>query len=145
MTTTESLILTITRHFAVPAERVFDAWVTPEIAARWLFNAPTGTVVRAEIDARVGGKFVVVDRRGEEDAEHTGEYLEFDRPRRLVFLFSAGDEPTRVEVDIVPDGAGCLLTLTHTMAAEWADYREQTLGGWSMMLDHLAEVLAAAG
>jgi uncharacterized protein YndB with AHSA1/START domain len=141
MTANDSLILTVTRHFEAPAERVFDAWITPEIASRWLFATPSGTVVRSDIDARVGGKFVVVDRRGEEDAEHTGEYLEVERPRRLVFLFSAGAEPTRVEIEIVPDGAGCLLTLTHAMAAEWADYREQTLGGWTMMLDHLGEIL----
>jgi len=143
--TAEPIILTVTRRFDAPAERVFDAWITPEIASRWLFNSPAGTVVRAEIDARAGGKFVVVDRRGDEDAEHTGEFLELDRPHRLVFLFSAGDEPTRVEVDIEPEGAGCVVTLTHAMAAEWADYREQTLGGWTMMLDHLSEVLSVEG
>ncbi|MDP9253784.1 MAG: SRPBCC domain-containing protein [Verrucomicrobiota bacterium] len=71
-------------------------------------------MVRVEIDAGVGGAFVFVDRRDGEDIEHIGEYLEIDRPRRIVFSFSVpkySQESTRVTIDIVPLETGCELTL----------------------------------
>jgi uncharacterized protein YndB with AHSA1/START domain len=30
--------LVVKRSYDFPAERVFDAWLTPEIARRWLFT-----------------------------------------------------------------------------------------------------------
>ncbi len=130
--------LSVSRRFDASAERVFDAWLDPEKASRWLFATPTGRMVRVEIDPRVGGSFTFVRRDGE-DVEHVGEYLEIDRPRRLVFTFAVprfSPVFTRVSVDIVPHGAGCELTLTHEgVPPEWA---ERTKEGWAGILGGLA-------
>ncbi len=130
--------LSVSRRFDASAERVFDAWLDPEKASKWLFATPTGRMVRAEVDARVGGSFTFVRRDGD-DVEHVGEYLEIDRPRRLVFTFAVprfSPVFTRVSVDIVPLGAGCELTLTHEgVPPEWAD---RTREGWTMILAGLA-------
>ena len=80
MTADPSPILKVTRQFTSAAERIFDAWLDPEIARKWLFATEEGEMVRAEVDARIGGKFIFDDRRGGEDIEHVGEYLEIDRP-----------------------------------------------------------------
>jgi uncharacterized protein YndB with AHSA1/START domain len=134
----------VTHRFAASPERVFDAWLDPAKAARFLFATPTGRMVRAEIDARVGGTFVFVDRRDGEDVEHTGTYLAIDRPRRLVFSFVVpkfSTEATTVTVEIVPDGTGCTLTLTHE--GVWREYADRTAGGWGMILDGIARTLEA--
>jgi len=135
----------VVRRFDASAERVFDAWLDPHKAGRWLFATASGQILRVEIDARVGGQFVFVDRRNGEEVEHTGEYLELDRPRRLVFRFSVpkySSVSTRVAIDIVPAGSGCELTLVHEGVLP--EYEAQTQDGWKTILNGLAASLAAA-
>ncbi len=142
----ESLItVRVARRFTAAAERVFDAWLDPDTAGKWLYATPSGQMVRVEIDARVGGKFVFVDRRDGEDVEHTGEYLEIDRPRRLVFTFAVPKYSpviTRVTIDIAPADTGCELKLTHEgVLPEWASGTE---AGWTGILEGLGRTLAAS-
>jgi len=140
--------LTVTHRYPFPAERVFDAWLDPKVASRFLFTAPGGEIVRCDIDAKVGGRFTIVDRRSDMgemsgDIEHVGEYLEVDRPRRLVFTFAVprfDPAETTVSVEIAPDGDGCVLTLHHTGVLE--DWAKSTVEGWTMIL---AALEAAAG
>jgi uncharacterized protein YndB with AHSA1/START domain len=87
MSAQSTMIVQVSRRFSASAERVFDAWLDVERARRWLFATASGEIVRAELDPRVGGRFVLVDRREGEDVEHVGEYVEIERPRRLVFTF----------------------------------------------------------
>ncbi len=138
MTVDTDRVLHITRHFDASAERVFDAWLDPATAGRWLFATPAGQMTCVQIEARVGGKFLLI-RRDDDDVEHIGEYLEINRPRRLVFSLKVpkySAETTKVSVDIVPDDAGCKLTLTHEgVLPEWIDRTRQ---GWTMILDSLA-------
>jgi uncharacterized protein YndB with AHSA1/START domain len=135
--------VTVIRRFDAPAEAVFDAWLDPKKAGRFVFATPTGEMVRVEIDARVGGRFVFVDRRPDMgDVLHEGEYLEIDRPRRLVFTFLVpqySKDVTTVKLDIRPLAAGCELTLIHEGVLP--DYEAQTQQGWSMILDGLAAVV----
>jgi uncharacterized protein YndB with AHSA1/START domain len=137
----------VTHRFSASAEWVFDAWLDPRTVGTWLFATPTGTMVRVEIDARVGGKFVITERREGEDVEHTGEYLEIERPRRLVFTVRVekyARENNRVIVEITPLEQGCELTLTQEMAPDYAEYLERTKEGWTMVLADLERAVEAA-
>jgi len=133
--------VTVERLVAAPPAQVFDAWLDPDQAGRWLFRTTDGVLERCEIDARVGGRFRIDERRGADLAEHFGEYVELDPPRRLAFDFwtSFSAERTRVTVSIAPDGDGSRVTLTHD--GVWADYEERTRQGWTMILEGLARTL----
>lgn len=139
-----SIQLSVSHRYEFPAERVFDAWLDAEFAATWMFATQGGQMVRAETDPKVGGKFTFTDRRDGEDVEHTGEYLEIDRPRRLVFTFGIpafSAEFDRVTIDIEPLESGCLLTLTHALHPEFAEYVDRSKAGWTKMLAALDEKL----
>ena len=135
-------VVRVVRRFDAPPERVYDAWLDPGTARRFLFATPAGEMVRAEVDPRVGGRFAFVDRRDGEDVEHAGEYLELDRPRRIVFTFGVnGSQPDRVAVEIAPLESGCELTLVHEMRPGMAGYAGRTEQGWARILEGLAAAL----
>ena len=140
-----SVVLTVTRDFAAPPERVFDAWFDPDQARRFLFATPDGEMLTCEIDARVGGRGLIVERRESGDARHGIQFEAIERPTRLVFLFSADPAEegqwTRVSITIVATPGGCTLTLTHEMDPAWAAYEEQTRKGWTMILENLGRLM----
>lgn len=136
--------LQVTHRYSASPERVFDAWLDPRTAGKWLFATPNGQMLKVEIDARVGGKFIIVRRDGE-DIAHVGEYLEIDRPRRLVFTFAVpkfSDVFTRVTIEIQALEQGCELVFTHENVLP--DYLERSKEGWEMILENLGRTLSAA-
>jgi uncharacterized protein YndB with AHSA1/START domain len=140
----DPIVVTVERRIAASPERVFDAWLDPRDVGTWLFATPGGVMERVEIDPRVGGRFLIAERRGSERAEHFGEYLEIDRPRRLVFTFAAVRDAgyTRVAVTIEPDGDGTRIILVHEMDPQWAEYESRTREGWALILENLDRTLA---
>jgi uncharacterized protein YndB with AHSA1/START domain len=150
MKTEEKSEISVSRRFDTAAERLFDAWIDPGIASKWLYATDDGEITRCDLDARVGGRWTIV-RRGPSpeppnevmDIEHTGEYLVIDRPRRLEFTFGVpkfSDEMTTVSIGIAPVHEGCELTLTNDgVPKEWAERTEQ---GWRMLLDRLADTVS---
>jgi uncharacterized protein YndB with AHSA1/START domain len=137
MTTLQTLRLT--RRFEAAPERLFDAWTDPRLARGWLFTTPASEAHRVEIDLRVGGRWEIVDRRDGVDYRAIGEYLEIERPRRLVFTFGMpqfSDSFTTVIVEIAPEGAGAVMTLTQDGLE--ADAIAALEPGWRQMFDQLA-------
>lgn len=140
------IVLRIARRFDATPERVFDAWLDPAVAGRWLFATPGGTMQQVQIDARVGGGFRITEQRADGLADHHGRYLELDRPHRIVFDFWAdpGDafDPARVEIDIAAVDGGCELVLVQHLPHRYADYAQRTEAGWTTLLGALARLLA---
>jgi uncharacterized protein YndB with AHSA1/START domain len=141
MSTQPTATVRVKHRFTAAPERVFDAWLDPAKARRFLFATPTGQMVRAEIDPRVGGQYTFTDRRDGEDVVHTGAYEEIDRPRRLVFTFAVptySSVVTQVTIEIVPLDSGCELTLTNEGVLK--EYEEGATQGWSRILATLATI-----
>jgi uncharacterized protein YndB with AHSA1/START domain len=134
--------LSVTRQVNQPPELIYDAWLDPKQAKKFVFATATGQMVRAETDPKVGGKFTFVDRRDGEDVEHTGTYLELVRPRRIVFEFAVlkySAEKSRIEVEIAPSGTGSDVTLTYRNAPK--EHADKARSGWTTILNNLADSL----
>jgi uncharacterized protein YndB with AHSA1/START domain len=138
--------VTVTHQFEASPERVFDAWLDPEMIGKWMFGVALREeeVLRIVADARVGGSFSFLVRRQGQEIDHIGKYREIDRPRRLVFTWGIAGESedeSFVTIEIVPQGTGAELTLTHAMDSKWADYTSRAEDGWTKMLNELAAAL----
>ena len=80
--------LTLVRRIAARPSIVFEAMTTAEGVAAW-FGPDDLPVVRAEMDARVGGAYRVHFRTLDgRDHEACGEFLEVVPPRRIVMSWS---------------------------------------------------------
>ena len=130
------------KHFPVPAERVFDAWISPAAVRGW-FGPGLGELVRVEIDARERGTFFFTQRRTDGNAEHWGQYLIVDRPYCLAFTWNvAGMERADVvTVALLAAEAGCKVKVTHQMDARHAEYADRTRKGWARMLEAMGRTL----
>jgi uncharacterized protein YndB with AHSA1/START domain len=132
----------ISRRFSTSSERVFNAWLDPNQAGKWLFATALHPMTRVEIDGRVGGCFRFAEQWNGKIIEHTGEYVEIVPHRRLVFTLSMEDHwyvTTRVVVEITPLKAGCELTLIHEDVPR--HYADHTEGRWTGILYGLGVTL----
>ena len=145
MSSEPNVVVTVTRHFEAPAERVFDAWLDPEQVREWMaVSGSMENLSRVRIDPRLGGSFVFVDVRDGEKVEHVGNYLEIERPHRLAFTWRVKpeEESSAVSIDIVAQGAGCEATLKHELTPEWAEHADRCESAWAKMLGGIAQTLA---
>jgi uncharacterized protein YndB with AHSA1/START domain len=142
MNTEQGINARVTRRIDAAPERVFDAWLDPGQVRRW-FAPGLGEMVRIEVDARVGGSFSFMQRRDGEDVDHVGEYLEIDRPRRLVFTWQVppSKDQSRVIIEIAPLESGCELALIHELHPDWADFVGRAEAAWAKMVDAMAGAL----
>lgn len=143
-------LVRVTRHFEASSDRVLDAFLKPELVAKWLFTGPTSEKHSVELDAAVGSTWKIVDRRGGTDYTAIGEYLEIRRRpirHRLVFTFGMpqfSDELDLIVVEIVPESPenqACDMTLTQLGMPKGTE--EPTASGWGGMMEGLTAALRA--
>ena len=135
------LSLTLSRRIAAAPAKVYDAWLNPETFARFMANCEGMTLAAAEIDARVGGRFLLVMRAGGKDWPHTGTYLELSPHTRLAFTWESASstvEGSTVTLDLMADGEATLLTLTHVRFSS-EGVRDSHAGAWGTILDGLVK------
>jgi uncharacterized protein YndB with AHSA1/START domain len=138
--------LTLKRRLDAPPAKVYAAWTDPEKIARWFGPAQVvAGSVRADIDARIGGRYRVSFKM--QDGEHhevAGVYREMVPNQRLTFSWAWHSTPEResqVTVSLKPDGDGTLLTLHHEQLFDQAA-RDGHESGWIGTLDKLEKYIA---
>lgn len=143
--------LRMTRRFDAAPERVFDAWTDPYWTKQWLFTMPTSESNDTALDVRVGGRWKMTDVREGVSYTAEGEYLEVDRPRRLVFTFAMlqfSPNADTITLDFAADGDGCVMTFTQSgtdIAREVEQTPEGEMGasehGWTLMFLGLGQLV----
>jgi uncharacterized protein YndB with AHSA1/START domain len=143
---TESNGSHITRTFAAPPEAVFDAWVTPAtFAAWWGGSAAEVPIDSVFLDARPGGTWkATMILRPEMTFDWRGEYLEVDRPNKLVLTttFQPGDEREVLTVILTSVEGGTEMVFSQTGGNLTTEEYEGTTIGWQAVFDAVDGVLA---
>jgi uncharacterized protein YndB with AHSA1/START domain len=129
--------LEVTQRIEAPPEVVFSYLTDSTRFVQWM---GTG----AELDCRPGGRYrIMVDQY-----VASGEYLEVDPPRRLLFTWGWEGHPTvpsgstTVEITLTPQQGATLLRLRHLGLPD-QDARAQHEDGWKGYTGQLAERLSA--
>jgi uncharacterized protein YndB with AHSA1/START domain len=123
-------VMRFERHLKHPVEKVWAAITDPNQLVQWL--------ARAEVELVPGGKFEL--RFDNTDSATLGTVREVSAPNLLEFIWnSPGAENTVVRWVLQPEGEGCRLVLTHTLAVP--DPLPSMLAGWHVHLDILSTAL----
>jgi len=150
-TTPSDTEITLTRLFDAPRDLVWEAMTKPEHVRRWWgclderYSVPV-----CEIDLRVGGTWRFVGRGPEGDfPAFFGEYLEIDRPGRLVYteIFEPFADAASVVTQRLEEEQG-KTRLTVTARYDSRQTRDIVLGtgmekGAAVSYDRLEDVVAA--
>jgi uncharacterized protein YndB with AHSA1/START domain len=133
--------LVLRRLFTAPRQRVFRAWLKPEALERWFKPRGMGMTV-SKLEARVGGSFRFDLANG---GSIVGTYLHIAPPEKLVFTWSGGATQgwdTLVTLDFLEQGPVTEVVLTHERL-DTPELRTLFGGGWTPLLDALAETLSS--
>lgn len=139
MNVATELKLETSRVINASRETLFDAWLDPTMLARFMTPMPDMEIPEAKTDARVGGRFLVVMRAGDQDLPHEGTYKEIDRPNRLAFTWESPMSPiedSTVTVDFAEADGGTKVTLNHVRFPS-EESRDNHMGGWTHILQSL--------
>ena len=131
--------LRLSRRIAATPDEVFDAWTRADALNQWLIPCGPGST-RAQLDARVGGRFSIDMNNDGEHIPHHGEYLRLERPTLLEFTWISRhteDKRSVVTVELKAAGdAATELTLTHRLLPSQKAADGHTKG-WTVILDEL--------
>ena len=138
------LTLNVSRVIDAPIEKVFNAWLDPEMLAKFILPMPGMPHPEVQSDGEEGGKFTIVMSVGDDKIPHSGKYLEVTRHSKLVFTwespFSPDDSTVTLNFKAV-DAGKTELDLTHVKFLD-EEARGNHEGGWTTILDTLNTIVA---
>ncbi len=133
------LICNQTKVINAPIEKVFDAWLNPEMLSRFMIPMPGMPQPKTEADGVEGGRFTIYMDVGDQVIPHSGTYLEFDRPNRLVFSWESpfSTDGSNVTLEFAEiDSGGTRVDLTHVRFID-EETRSNHEAGWGNILTAL--------
>ena len=144
---TEAPRLQLRRHYPVSPDKVWRAWTNPAALTRWFGPGEPDSVVLANIDLRVGGRYHIAFTTPDgERHDVSGEYQAVEPERQLAFTWAWKSTPERVSrvvIDLAPVAGGTELAFLHEQFFDQAA-RDSHEGGWLPTFVKLAHFLESA-
>lgn len=136
--------LSVSKVFDAPVERVWGAWTTPSLIARWF--APGVVMDVRELDVRVGGKFRFADPAEPDGGEYTGTYMTVEPLKELSFdvVDYSRDEHVQGEragFKVVFENMGAQSKITLTSVPPENSFHQETHDAWTGCFERLANVI----
>ncbi|WP_084365457.1 SRPBCC domain-containing protein [Rhizobium sp. RU36D] len=141
------LELTVSRTIPASREKVFNAWLSPDLMAKFM-RPPSGesAVSRVANDPVKGGRFSIVMVMPDKEVAHAGTYLAIDPHSHLSFTWESplSLDDSVVTIDFAEPRAGVTdITLRHVkFRSEQA--RDGHRRGWSAIIENCAGLLELA-
>ena len=132
------LSLSVERTIAAPQDKLFNAWLDPEMLKRFMLPGEGMAVPRAASDAREGGRFEIIMQAGDQELPHSGTYKEIDPHNRIVFTWESpySQDDSEVTLTFTQDGAGTKVRLDQVRFPS-QESRDNHEGGWTKILEAL--------
>jgi uncharacterized protein YndB with AHSA1/START domain len=140
----KELSLTVSRQIKAPVEKVFNAWLDPQMMRRFMAGGPNMKVSLAENDPKVGGRFKVIMTDGDNEVPHSGEYKEITPHSRIVFTWESpfSIDGSTVTLDFADAGHGTTDVALSQVRFYDEGKRDGHAGGWTHILSRLDEAMA---
>ncbi|MFV2038012.1 MAG: SRPBCC domain-containing protein [Paracoccaceae bacterium] len=137
------LSLNISRTINATPEVLFNAWLDPEMLARFMAPGPDMTVPHAASDPVVGGRFDIIMKSGDQELPHAGTYKEISPHTRLVFSWESAMsvDGSIVTLTFKPVDGGTEVNLHHVKFRN-EEMRDNHQGGWTAILGKLEAATA---
>jgi uncharacterized protein YndB with AHSA1/START domain len=138
------LTLTVERHIRAAPQKVFMAWLDPNMLQRFMVPGEGMSVPFVRTDPVVGGEFEIVMHKDGQDISHQGTYLDIHPYERLVFTWQSPYSlpGSKVALTFTPEAGGTKLRLTHTHFVS-EEARANHEAGWGKIIGGLASELGA--
>lgn len=137
------LTVNVTKIIDAPIEKVFDAWLNPEMLSQFILPMPGMPHPQTETDAREGGAFTIIMQVGDDKISHSGKYIVINRPDQLIFTWESPFSVDGSTVTLDFSGLGDNKTRIELTHLKFSDDGARTdhEGGWKNILDTLNNIL----
>ena len=146
--TVEDGTVRLVRTIKAPAEKVYDAWLDPDMLVRWIGPGGPGAT-RVDTDCKHCAHTIWVETEDGEKRHFHWEVAEAEPPKLLILDFAFGgpigseltDYRSRLTLEFEEANGATEMTLVHTRIPE--DMVKGVSNGWPTVTDRLVDYLEA--
>ncbi len=129
------LSVKVSQTINAPIKSVYNAWLDPEMLAKFMMPAENMTVPKVEVDAREGGRFTIIMATSENEIPHAGEYKKLQPFSQIIFTWESpfSIEGSTVTVNLSESKDATKIEIIHIKFPN-EESRNNHEGGWTSIL-----------